>query len=226
MNVAGIKLAFSDTGGSAGRLRFPLISCAKDWDTLTETNIRIRASFRGGALHGPFGCACSCSGRLEGQENLVADDSEGDLSCCSGEVGLRPDGARRLCDKGIRNRERAYFAMQPMPQFETTWQSDFQSLRRQVEDVESDFIFEYSALDEFLSIVEEITKSEPRLFRRVNFPESLDGESRDFSLALITRCKIVRIFPRRMVMTARLTLLSVLQSLLSDCKKSSPAAWI
>jgi hypothetical protein len=49
MNVAGIKLALSDAGGSTGRLRFPLITSSRDWDVLRERTLsshaRITARF-------------------------------------------------------------------------------------------------------------------------------------------------------------------------------------
>src|SRR5260370_23997149 len=66
--------------------------------------------------------------------------------------------------------------MEPMPGLERTWQASLECLRRQVEDNDSDFVFEYEALDEFLSVGEEIRNSEPRLLHRLKFPGSLEGD--------------------------------------------------
>jgi len=73
--------------------------------------------------------------------------------------------------------------MQPMPALQVSWMAALQRLRRQVNDPESDFLFDNSALDEFLSVVEEITESEPRLLRQLKFPE---GSEADFE-ALLAR---------------------------------------
>jgi hypothetical protein len=44
MNLAGIKLALSDTGGPTGSLRFPLINSRTDWETLQRRTLEIAQS--------------------------------------------------------------------------------------------------------------------------------------------------------------------------------------
>ncbi len=177
MNIAGIKLALSDTGGSAGRLRFPLISCAKDWNTLQRRTLEtVRIS-------DVEDCTALFAVLVAALDGSRAQDESALLTILKGTCRVireKWDADHIVLDaaaiSAYATASERTSPMEPMPQLETTWQSALQSLRRQVEDVESDFIFQYSGLDEFLSLVEEIKKSEPRLFRRVNFPETLDGD--------------------------------------------------
>jgi hypothetical protein len=177
MNVAGIKLALSNTGGSAGSLRFPLISSPKDWDALRRRTLETAPS----------------SGVEDSTALLTVL-----VAALDGSVGQERSKLmtilKETCDV-IRNKWdshqvelsasaiSAYAAasertspMEPMPGLDATWQAALRSLRTQLKDEASDFLFEYSALDEFLSVVEEIRESEPRLLRRLRFPEGLDGD--------------------------------------------------
>lgn len=63
-----------------------------------------------------------------------------------------------------------------MPSLEASWKAALRRLESQLGDDDTDFLFEAGSLDELLSVVEAIQNSEPRLLRRVNFPEGLDSE--------------------------------------------------
>ena len=177
MNVAGIKLALSDTGGSAGRLRFPLIRSTKDWDILQERTLE---SLRGSGVEHCTELLTVLVAALDGSLNQERSTLLTILKAACHIVREKWDSNQTVLNasalRGYAAASERTSPMQPMPCLEATWQATLQSLRRQVEDVNSDFLFEYSALDEFLSIAEEITKSEPRFLRHVAFPEGLDED--------------------------------------------------
>jgi hypothetical protein len=174
MNLAGIKLALSDSGGPSGKLRFPLISSAKDWDTLQHRTLEVARSSNvmdQTALLTVLIAALDSSVGPERSTLLKI------LTATCQLVRQQWDSTQAKLDASAI---RAYAAaseraspMEPMPSLEKSFQEALQNLIAEAADHDSDFLFEYSALDEFLAVVEEIRKSEPRLLRRINFPEGL-----------------------------------------------------
>jgi len=177
MNVAGIILALSDTGGSTGRLRFPLINSTKDWDTLQRRTLEAARS------SGVDQCTALLTVLVAALDGSVGQERSTLLTIlkttCQAirekwdldqvELSASAIGAYAAASERTS-------PMEPMPALERTWQASLDCLRRQVEDIYCDFLFEYEALDEFLSVVEEIRNSEPRLLRRLKFPEDLEGD--------------------------------------------------
>ncbi len=184
MNTAGIKLALSDTGGLTGRLRFPLISSVKDWDTLQRRTLE---AARSSGVEDSTTLLTVLVAALDGSVGQEGSALLTILKATCRVIREKWDANQVVLNasaiSGYAAASERTSPMEPMPGLEATWQAAHRSLRRQVEDVDSDFLFEYSALDEFLSLVEEIRKSEPRLLRRLKFPEGLDE---DFQ-ALLTR---------------------------------------
>jgi len=184
MNMAGIKLALSDAGGSTGKLRFPLISSAKDWDILEKRTLE--AARNSGVEHGTTLLTVLVAA-LDGASGQERSTILTILKATCHVIREKWDsGQVELTSTAIN----AYAAaseltapMEPMPALEHTFQAALASLRRQIEDESLDFLFEYAPLDEFFSVVDAIRKSEPRLLRRLRFPEGLD---RDFE-ALLAR---------------------------------------
>jgi hypothetical protein len=177
MSISGIKLALSDTGGSTGRLRFPLISSANDWDTLQRRALEVARSsgvehssalltVLASALDGSIGQdRSSLLTILKATCRVVREKWD------SGQVALSASAINAYAAASERTSP-----MEPMPALEATWQATLHALAQQVNDEDSDFLFEFSALDEFLSLVDEIRQSEPRFLRHLKFPGALEGE--------------------------------------------------
>jgi hypothetical protein len=174
MNLAGIKLALSDAGGPTGTLRFPLMSNAKDWKTLHDRTLEVARS------SDVKDCAALLAVLIAALDSSVGLERSTLLSILTTTCHLVREQWDSCRAKLNASAIRAYAAasertsaMEPMPVLDASFQEALQNLTRQAIDEESDFLFEYSDLDELLSMVEEIRKSEPRLLRRLNFPESV-----------------------------------------------------
>jgi hypothetical protein len=61
-----------------------------------------------------------------------------------------------------------------MPMLDSSFQEALNNLKDLTTKGASHLLFWHSSLDEFLALIEEINKSEPRLLRRLRFPERLD----------------------------------------------------
>ena len=177
MNTAGIKLALSEAGGATGRLRFPLVNSAKDWDILEERSLHVARN--SGTEH----CTTLLTIVTEALDCSVGQDRtavQRILKAICRILRERWDSDQVELDASAIN---AYAAaseraspMEPMPALEASWHAAVQRLQFQLGSDEVDFLFEVESLDEFLSVVEAIQNSEPRLLRRVNFPGGLDNE--------------------------------------------------
>jgi hypothetical protein len=176
MNMAGIKLALSDVDDSTGRARFQLISSADDWETLQRRALEVAR--RSGVAH----CADLLTVLVAAIDSSLGQERSELLtilkfSCRvvrekwdSGQVELSATAIGAYATASERTSP-----MEPMPALDATWKAAVESLAQQIADEDFDFLLEYSALDEFLFLVDEIRKSEPRFIRRQRFPESLEG---------------------------------------------------
>jgi len=184
MNIAGIKLALSDAGGSTGKLRFPLVGSAKDWDTLEKRTVEAARNSRVEDCTALLTVLVAALDDAAGQERstiltiLKATCSVIREKWDSGQIELTATAVNAYAAASELTSP-----MEPMPALERTLQAATSSLKRQVQDESLDFLFEYEPLDEFLSVVDAIRKSEPRLLHRLRFP---DGLEQDFE-ALLAR---------------------------------------
>jgi hypothetical protein len=177
MNVAGIKLALSDTGGSFGKLRFPLINSPEDWDTLRTRTLETAGD--SGVEH----CTTLLTVLTAALDGSVGQEKSTLLTILKAACQVIRErwnseqvALSALAVSAYATASERTSPMEPMPALEVTWQGARESLTQQVKDEDSNFLFDCSTLDEFLSLVEEIANSEPRLLRRVNFPAGLEAD--------------------------------------------------
>jgi hypothetical protein len=183
MNVAGIKLALSDTGGSSGRLRFPLISSSKDWDILRARTAQVATTV------GIDQCTTLLTALANAMDGSTGHERSALLEILKGTCHIvrgRWDLEQVELDAPAIN---AYSAASeytspivPMPSLEPAWRAALSRMQSQVRDPDADFLFDPGALDDFLALVEAIKNAEPRLLRRLGFPEDLDD---DFKALLV-----------------------------------------
>jgi hypothetical protein len=184
MNVAGIKLALSDTGGSTGRVRFPLISSARDWDVLRERTMDVANT------SGIEQCAELLTALANAMDGAVGQERSSLLDILKKTCQIvrhNWDSEQvELSSSAINaysNASEHTSPLVPMPALEPTWRAALSRLQAQVADPDGDFLFWPAPLDDFLAIIEAIENSEPRLLRRIGFPRNLDADFR----ALLTK---------------------------------------
>jgi hypothetical protein len=176
INIAGIKLALSDVGDSTGKARFRLLSSPDDWEALHRRALEVAQ--HAGVAH----CAdlltvvvAAIDGSLGQERSELQTILKSACSAVrerwdSGQVELSASAVAAYAVASERTSP-----MEPMPTLDATWKSAVGSLEQQINDNDFDFLLEYSVLDEFLFLVKEIEKSEPRFIRRQGFPDSLEG---------------------------------------------------
>lgn len=175
MNVAGVKLALSEAGGATGKLKFPLVNSATEWETLQERCLELARKSGSEHCGSLLNVLANAHDSATGQQRASV---QGILKATCRTLRERWDAEQAELDSATvgayTNASERTTPMEPMPALDATWAAVVHRLTEQIEDNDIDFLFDSGALDEFISMFEAIRDSDPRLLRRVHFPSALD----------------------------------------------------
>jgi hypothetical protein len=173
MSLHGIKLALSDTGGEGGTLRFPLMRTDNDWILLYQRCIELAqegATDEVASLLTILNSAIDQASVSE-QQGLVATIKS---TCAIARERWDSLGAALEASHILAYGQASIRAspLLPMPSLTAGWEAARTRLERELADEGSDFLFDFSALDDLLDLHATIERFEPRVIRQVDFPAS------------------------------------------------------
>jgi hypothetical protein len=175
MSLEGIKLAISDTGGEAGKRRFPLMNSDDSWKYLRERCIALVSEDHSvaSALVGSLSEAISESDQLSERSRLAGILGE----VCSAArqswdlgTAFSPEDLGAYCRASL-----LVHPLPPLPRIENCWKQTIAKLDRELELDNTPLLFEPAPLSDILDLIETIRRNEPRWLIQVKFPESLSS---------------------------------------------------
>lgn len=173
MDLVGIKLALSGTGGADGSRRFPLVLVDEDWGLLQDRCLAVVGSKD-----------------LATQVDLLFALSEGMRISEDKERERLRSIATRVCEAtrsawdaqgaGLRSSAIAAYAqasewtspLVPMPKLEASWRAAREELRKDCNN-SNDFLLESYSFAELMQVAKTIERTEPRLLRALLIPDEL-----------------------------------------------------
>jgi hypothetical protein len=176
MNVTGVKLALSDTGGSTGKRRFPLVTSSKDWDVLRDRTLQLAESCSIAQLTELLTVLANAMGGSAARELALSEILRSTCQAVRAKWDVEQTELDAAAIEAFSAATEYTSPMVPMPALEATWRAAVSRLRSQASEPDLPFLFWPEPLDDFLAIVQAIKESEPRLLHRMGFPNALDED--------------------------------------------------